>query len=490
LEEGEQENVALAVFKSLGAIVNPEDPIFDPLKEYIQFCGTYRSQESFEHLSENWVESPLGGFSGALASVWHFIAMFRYDGRVPGPEHVKRNTKRCKSKFWELRKAMLASVRFDESKLPSSLLQPLGSNAWTHDLLTRWAFEKPKKAAIVQGSLKKEHIQSWCLWVLGLHMVDPPQNIRTLVLYALLLRIQSGTNGRHTNVASILWSDVGIDVAGCPWIDFTNTKAFKLASSCNQEKLQPKGIVQCLDVISMRLFKIWWDWHLPKHEPSREARYVFPRVNVGHFNFLQHLTNENHKEACQLAAVHCDLILPHTGHLDTFTSQAIRRGNACHTYLLVKSILGHTNPLEGRRQASFLFAHYAGEGALVAPGPLFSDVDGIRLAYNEFFFEHLLQHKNSLLCPSCGFPACKCTTCKKGKHAHTCYIKYCYDMFGCCKPTASGHRYDEFVINEWRAQWALHGVDTLPVWDKADKTRGKLGSYVWPDTTPEELPNE
>jgi hypothetical protein len=33
LEEGEQENVALAVFKSLGAIVNPEDPIFVPLKK-------------------------------------------------------------------------------------------------------------------------------------------------------------------------------------------------------------------------------------------------------------------------------------------------------------------------------------------------------------------------------------------------------------------------------------------------------------------------
>ena len=418
-----------------------------------------------------------------------FLAGFRYGNAKPIPENVSRAVHRCKNKFWQLRQGIRAAFLYDASILPAWLEEPFGSDPWIRKKLTDWGLEdaRLKKPPEPKGQLTKVDIAFWCLYIIGLYMINPPPDMQTLVLFALLLRVQSGSNLRHVNIAAVKWSDVGIDKAGVPYIVLYNTKAWLLASSDTQDKVRPDATYYFSDRISYVLFMIWWGWFSEKHA-GRAGSYFFPRINVSSFNFGALFTYESHKEACQCVALHCGVVQAHSGHLGTFTSQSVRRGNAAFTWGLVSNILHHTNQMMGRMKHSFLDRHYAGQDVLSAPGPLFSDIEEINVCYAEFLCEYLDDHKNSLLCKCCGHPACKCKLCERTCHKkHTCWLREFSELTKCKKPTSLGLRMDDPQIYEMRTAWARYGVDEIPTWSKADKTSGKLGSFVWPGTLPEDL---
>ena len=78
--------------------------------------------------------------------------------------------------------------------------------------MTMFAFQDAKAAIAMapRGYLTPLQIEQYCLGVMAKHMQAELSDSDPSLLFALVLRVQSGSGGRHQNIASILWGDVSL----------------------------------------------------------------------------------------------------------------------------------------------------------------------------------------------------------------------------------------------------------------------------------------
>ena len=487
----------------MGGAIDKSELVFTLLLKYISFCQRWRA--AFPELGLLWVETPLGGFSTTQASVMFFLAMIRFDGNTKLPAFdtdgpIKNKSKALKDKFLQLRNGIVASCIFQLDQLPDWVHKPPGQEPWIKHIFDKWFKEDPVTPAKPKGQLSKVQIAFWAMYIIGMYWLKPPNNIQELVMYALLLRVQSGANARQCSLAGMMWSDVGIGVDGVPWVTIYCYKPYACTSLTKKAKVKMASIMTLPDVLSRTLFMIWWHWFRPEPEECATTHF-FPIVNMSDFNWKRPVSSENHTAACFEVAEHWHLV---TSPDIDFSSKSVRRGNGTTTWGIVREILHFQNPMHGRMKFSLMEFHYAGEDVILAPGPLFTDIEDIQHEFEEFLCEGLDHRKNSLLCRACGYPACKCTKCialNAGKSSHKghdpddCWLPGFFKETKTHKPTKQGYRLDfcyprlDYKLAMKQA-WSEYGIDGTPVWVRlpSDK-KGSMGGYGWPVSAPSEIPS-
>ena len=185
-----------------------------------------------------------------------------------------------------------------------------------------------------------------------------------------------------------------------------------------------------------------------------------------------------------------------------FTSQSVRRGNGTWTYSIVRDILHMTNPVNVWAKFSMQDFNYCGEDAILASGPLFTDVDDIQHQYNEFLCDALDFHKNELLCRACGFPKpCggkgRCYKCEavcggsfKHHRPHTCWLHEVFSVKKVRKLSRKGYPVEPHQEAAMQQAWLDHGVDHIPVWAclPHHEAAKSMGGYMWLPVTPDDIP--
>ena len=158
-------------------------------------------------------------------------------------------------------------------------------------------------------------------------------DVHLFVFHAFLLRLQSGTNARHADLAEILWSDVS-QVEGTSESTYAvKLRQIKLLGSHPRE-------FWCNDAITSALAGYWISCHSPTigHGTS-ENIYLFPRVCVGMtFDFKQKMTYECHNNACKLCAETIGLQVS-AEFKDNLSCKSVKRGNAATVAAALQSYL-------------------------------------------------------------------------------------------------------------------------------------------------------
>jgi len=489
---------AMETWSSLGGNVNPKDKVFSLLLDYCAFC--HLMLKHIPQIGLMWVTTPVGSFSCHQASAMFWLGVLRYQkgNQRPLVENIARRTKRLQSMFSELKRGMIESCMFQASELPEWVHRPAGQEPWIKKIFDAWFKEDPDVSAKPRAQLTKEHICFWAMYILGLWMLEPPENIQELILYALLLRVQSGSNSRTGSLTETKWSEVGISDDGTPWVTIFCYKPFALSSQSKKAKLKKATTMYLTDVLSRTLFNIWWGWNKPSEEEMASLHF-FPIVNLSGFQFKRPLSGENHAEACHMVGLHWGLV---SSPDLKFTSQCVRRGNGTWTYSIVRDILHMTNPVNGRAKLSMQDFNYCGDDAILASGPLFTDVADIQHAYNDFLCDALDFHKNELLCKACGFPkpcggkgrCYKCEALCAGKpyhRMHTCWLHEMFSTHKVRKPSKKeGYPMKPHQQAAMEQAWLDHGVESIPKWACLPHHAAvkSMGGYMWPSATADDIP--
>jgi hypothetical protein len=487
--EAESATILASIFQSIDGTLPHDHKVYNAIKQYIHFCDTYQSK--FPILGTQPVHTELGSFSGHPLSVLGFIGFCRTGGRLYNPANFKLTSKSAVNLYYALRKGMLAITIFDPTVLPTWIKEPLGKESLVRKTFNTWALEDPRRPAQLQGFLTPTHIFQWALFILGgfLSGEDPSE---TMILYALLLRIQSGTNTRHTDlVASTLWKDVGVYSDGTPWINITNTKPFRTRGPKAASQTKPTSTMLLTDILTKALFFWWYSWYSPANRPdTSDEDYFFPRVNKKGFNFQAPLTTDNHSEACRHCAIHTqECARPE--FLRTFTSQSVRRGVGAQTYERLRDFLRQNNPTTGRTGYSKMDLYYCPTEVILKPSPLFTDEADIHAQFHLYLADTLAKYKSSALCRACGFPNCRCTQClgmmenNNPKVKHRCWIS----QIKARRPSVRGYTMPDHICQEFASAWESLGVCGLPEWHRTaeHKAMKSMGGYHWPDTSPTEF---
>ena len=147
-------------------------------------------------------------------------------------------------------------------------------------------------------------------------------DVHLFVFHAFLLRLQSGTNARHSDLAGILWSDVS-EIEGASECKYAvKLRQIKLLGSHPRE-------FWCNDAITSALAGYWVSSHSPTVcSENSENIYLFPKVGVAlALDFKHQMTYECHNNACKLCAGTIGLqVSPE--FKDNLGCKAVKRGNA------------------------------------------------------------------------------------------------------------------------------------------------------------------
>ncbi len=152
------------------------------------------------------------------------------------------------------------------------------------------------------------------------------------LLHALVLRFQSGTDSRHTNLVVIKWTEV-------EWVE--NVVAIE-GEVCIFKVLETKSLITAreyyaCDAITLALARAWTKYFSPQSSQVNASNvYFFPKVSAnGVLDFSQPFDYKNHKEACVNCATWLGLPMS-TECKSTLGSKAVRRGNAATVGMAVK----------------------------------------------------------------------------------------------------------------------------------------------------------
>ena len=257
---------AKAVWASLGGDIDPSEKAFAKLLVFCDFCKVMR--EHIPQVGALWLTTPVGGFSCHPASAMFWLATLRFakNDQLPLVANIAVRTKRLQAIYSELKRGILASCIFRTSDLPEWVHRTAGQEPWVKHMFDQWFKEDPVVPAKPKAQLTKDHISFWAMYILGLWMLDPPENIQELILYALLLRVQSGSNARTGSLTETKWSDAGISDDGTPWVTFFCYKPYALASQSKKGTTKKATIMYLTDILSKTLFNIWWGWHKPSEQ--------------------------------------------------------------------------------------------------------------------------------------------------------------------------------------------------------------------------------
>ena len=477
-----------SVLAAVGGDINPQDQSFHILHKYSDFCATFHT--TFRFLTLEPISTQHFTFSTYILSIAFFLGWLRMDGQEWHPANIKVKTKRLRNIFYELRAAMHQATALTSADLPEYLHNPIGQNHYLNKLFNEWATQDPTKPAQAQGFITKTHVQEFCLHILQNYFLHPgPATFQTQIdiLWALLLRVQSGTNTRTNNCTTILWKHLAFNEQNQPQLTVSNTKGYNLMTPTRKCRTKPQSIFTLTDIISQTLLFIWYRWFGPPTGKTDGDDYIFPRVNKHNFNFDKSLTNQNHNTATTHLA-DCLSLWADQQHRDTFTSQAIRYGAGWQNEMLEREVRQATNPHTGRSRASHTNTYYAIRAdCMTTPGPLFSDAATILQHYEHYMSEALRHYKDNLLCNACGMPECECPKCanmNKKHSCHECWLKAHFQTTRQYKPPKTkGYTQSQEVSDQIAAKWKEYGVLTVPQWQYIPHihTKHSMGGYYWPE---------
>lgn len=150
-----------------------------------------------------------------------------------------------------------------------------------------------------------------------------------LILYAIVLRIQSGSDCRHGCIEELNWET---SLTKHEYIVGLEDDMFSITLSPSAKVLGKKTgpvIFYISDALTNYLFQQWHSMHAPTMGAQTEIKkFLFPKIESnGSFNWQRPFSYQNHKAAC-LACAHMNSI-PVTAELEkTMGANAPRRGNA------------------------------------------------------------------------------------------------------------------------------------------------------------------
>ena len=161
-------------------------------------------------------------------------------------------------------------------------------------------------------------------------------DVHLFLFHSFLLRLQSGTNARHSDLAEILWTDVSqlSEIEGSSECTYAvKVRQIKLLGSKPRE-------FWCSDAITSALAGYWFACHSPTVCKQNSGNiYLFPRVGVGlALDFTHKMTYECHKNACQLCAETVGLQVS-AEFKNNLGCKAVKRGNAATIAAALQSYL-------------------------------------------------------------------------------------------------------------------------------------------------------
>lgn len=279
-----------------------------------------------------------------------------------------------------------------------------------------------------------------------------------------------------------LRSDVGIqpgtehdDDGTFGFINITCTKTLGNMTGHRAAVSTAKVRFDVLDVMTNYLFQRWFR-EFECHHGSTCA-YFFPRQGKLAFNFERPMTRAQHDQAVRRCASALGLITTQC-QLRTFTAQSVRVGVSVEVVLQLREALTHQNALHGRARSSVMdTTAYVPDNVLMAPGPLFGNIEEIQARFDVFLTSYFEPIKQQLLCLTCGYPACTCKKCLcqnsllqaaankvlLGRPTHSCWLA------GLMGRRRKGGPLESVEQSSTRLYaWRVYGVQTVPQW-KGDR---------------------
>jgi len=163
---------------------------------------------------------------------------------------------------------------------------------------------------------------------LVLQATEITPDVENFLLHALLLRLQSATNVRHSDLKIIEWSHVEKleHVQGLDECVFTIKISSLKVLAANST---PVEYLAC-DAITSALMSYWYQYY------GKKGKWLFPKVNRhGQFNFDLQLTYDTHAEAAKLCAE--VLQLPVSSEFKKHLGcKAVKRGNAAQLGVAIR----------------------------------------------------------------------------------------------------------------------------------------------------------
>lgn len=153
-------------------------------------------------------------------------------------------------------------------------------------------------------------------------------DVHLFLFHALLLRLQSGTNCRHVNLASIPWKHVEKH----EHIVGLNENIFSVKVVPTKEVRRGGEPVEfyATDPITASLFQYWHLYH------SHKGAWFFPKVSKdGSMDFNQQMDYQSHGIACKLCAEILGLQMS-SEFKKNLGAKAIKRGNAAKLGVALK----------------------------------------------------------------------------------------------------------------------------------------------------------
>ena len=150
-----------------------------------------------------------------------------------------------------------------------------------------------------------------------------------LMLYAIVLRIQSGSDCRHQCIEELNWET---SLTKHEYIVGLEDDMFSITLTPSTKLLGKKAgpvIFYISDALTNYFFQQWQSMHAPTLGTQPQIKKIlFPKIESdGSFNWQRPFSYANHKAAC-LACAHMNGI-PVTAELEkTMGANAPRRGNA------------------------------------------------------------------------------------------------------------------------------------------------------------------
>ena len=383
---------------------------------------------------------------------------------------------------WQQTKAGLRHLLSDKALLPKFCC---GNHIEVSRLFKKWQAEdlqnKPCKPFLLP-----EDIELYCMIVIWeiMHAANCSQAAEVKLLYALILRINSGGMVRHKHMEPMTWNG---SIAKCSHVNGLDCESI-YSLTCVPTKLLIKtaGPVEffLVDDISNFLMHQWYTLFSPSSGGGNiDHVFLFPAISKrGEFNFQTPFTYENHKSACIDCVETLGLpVAPAVKKL--YSSNSVRRGVAATLGQTMHNVLRHHNKSFGRVVNSRIDLDvYCPDDVLQSSGPLFGDVEEINHKLKTFVFDQT--GSLHLKCDTCGFPNCTCDACiacnasrekgtkTKAKTHHTCsLLQYISSKGGA--PPKHGY-YDEDGKAALTRAWLPFGVDP-PVFCK----QGVSSGYVW-----------
>ena len=156
-------------------------------------------------------------------------------------------------------------------------------------------------------------------------------DVHMFLMHAILLRIQSGSDCRHCDLARIEWAHVEKHeyVVGLDECTFS-VKITPSKITFTQDATPLEYFAS--DDITATLFSHWHDLH------STAGKWFFPRVLKGNrFDFSLQMKPETHTQACQMCAEVLGLQVS-TQFKSALGANAVRRGNAATVGIAIKGV--------------------------------------------------------------------------------------------------------------------------------------------------------